>query len=646
MKNVELKQLAKKRLADGDVELPPLKQFKPKYNLPVLNDYRKGTDERYWKFWPKVTWKESRKQKSKINPEKLKQMALDTGFEDTVLLDLVFNDLKHGARFGCIEKFRVPSTSSNAPSAYEEGEKVSEAICEWLDQGYAIGPMDKEEIPFDWIKISGLMTKLKPNGKVRLILNLSRGKPCCVNDGIDKKEFPTVMGSIKKVLIMLHSCGHAAEFCKNDWSAAYKQFSVCSEDVQLQFFTWLGKYFAELSLVFGGVSSAGIYDRVAKVVLHVAMQLSGMPPHLVCQYLDDVVGISPAGSGQTQRFDKTYQQVCQAVGIELASRKDPDKCFGPTTEGIILGVVFNTVDWVWSIRDEKLARILIMLREAMEADQLEQRVIKSLYGKLEHIRELIPNSKFHIGQIVRASAVSEDLNARINIWDWCKHDMDWWYTYLPVFSGRSPIPDPELCLSSSASLHGFTDAAGGSMNHWGNGVGAFLPPDSWSFIAYGLRINGPGVDETGRKLCRKMSAWELAAPLLLMCSMPERLMGGQLIIWVDNSGSVLMFKKGYSTKCNLCCTLITAIHELSVALGCEVELRKIRRCSDSGSKAADHLSKNALKDFHQLVPGAKQVPEAIPEPLIEWIMDPVPDRFLGKRILNVMSKFYRLVGYN
>ena len=124
--------------------------------------------------------------------------------------------------------------------------------------------------------------------------------------------------------------------------------------------------------------------------------------------------------------------------------------------------------------------------------------------------------------------------------------------------------------------------------------------------------------------------------------MPERLMGGQLIIWVDNSGSVLMFKKGYSTKCNLCCTLITAIHELSVFLRCEGEPMKNRQCSDSGSKAADHLSKNFFNDFHQLVPGARQVPEAIPERLIEWIMDPVPDRLLGKKILNVMSNYYRL----
>ena len=105
-----------------------------------------------------------------------------------------------------------------------------------------------------------------------------------------------------------------------------------------------------------------------------------MPTHLVCQFLDDVVGVCPAGSIQTQRFDKTYQQVCTAVGVELASRDDKDKSFGPCTEGIVLGIVFNSDDWVWYLREDKLSVILEMLKEALRDDQLTQRFLKSLYG--------------------------------------------------------------------------------------------------------------------------------------------------------------------------------------------------------------------------------------------------------------------------
>ena len=106
-----------------------------------------------------------------------------------------------------------------------------------------------------------------------------------------KTTFLFRMGSIKNFLITLHSCGIGAEFTQCDWIAAYKHLRVRKEDVQLQFFYWLGMYFAELCLVFGAVSSAGLYDRLAKVVFYIAIVLSGIPPHLVCQYIDDVVGV-------------------------------------------------------------------------------------------------------------------------------------------------------------------------------------------------------------------------------------------------------------------------------------------------------------------------------------------------------------------
>ena len=108
----------------------------------------------------------------------------------------------------------------------------------------------------------------------------------------------------------------------------------------------------------------------------------------------------------------------------------------------------------------------------------------------------------------------------------------------------------------------------------------------------------------------------------------------------------MMYKKGYSTKCNLCCTLITAIHEVSKAIGCKVDIRKIRRCSDTGSVAADYLSKGSIYDFHKVVPAARQIPEAIPEPLLRWIEDPVPDRHLGRKILHFMKRYTDLIGYN
>ena len=66
------------------------------------------------------------------------------------------------------------------------------------------------------------------------------------------------------------------------------------------------------------------------------------------------------------------------------------------------------------------------------------------------------------------------ISAMITLWDWCKEDLSWWYTYLPVFSGNELIPVLDYSLPLYA-LQGFKDAAGGSLEKWGNVIEYFLP---------------------------------------------------------------------------------------------------------------------------------------------------------------------------
>ena len=139
-------------------------------------------------------------------------------------------------------KFRKPTKSSNAPMAYECGEQVSDAIAEWVKEGYARGPVEGVDVPTN-AKISGIMTKTKPNGSVCVILNLSAPVGESVNEGIDNSQFPATMSSTTKWLRILNKAGK--------WSAAYKQVAVNEEDVNLQWFSWLGKYFCYFRVIEG-----------------------------------------------------------------------------------------------------------------------------------------------------------------------------------------------------------------------------------------------------------------------------------------------------------------------------------------------------------------------------------------------------------
>ena len=81
-------------------------------------------------------------------------------------------------------------------------------------------------------------------------------------------------------------------------------------------------YFLELCLIFGGVSSVGIYDRFAKMVLFIVLARSGMPPSLVVQQIDDIVACGPPDGLLVEIFDKAYTDVAKEIGVELAPRDD------------------------------------------------------------------------------------------------------------------------------------------------------------------------------------------------------------------------------------------------------------------------------------------------------------------------------------
>jgi hypothetical protein len=218
------------------------------------------------------------------------------GVADRQRLELVCSDLEHGADIGCADEFRVPTRSGNAANTLDYGEHVTDAIATWVKKGFVRGPVPEHLLPVQ-AKVNGIMVRPKPDGAVRIILNLSAPKGMSVNDGIDSDQFPAVMSSTSKWLEVLERAGRNCMIMKLDWSDAYKHVPVRETDLNLQWFKWLGMYFVELCLIFGAASSVGIYDRAAKVVLDLVLRVSKFPRSMVCQHLDDVCAAALLGPG-------------------------------------------------------------------------------------------------------------------------------------------------------------------------------------------------------------------------------------------------------------------------------------------------------------------------------------------------------------
>ena len=102
--------------------------------------------------------------------------------------------LETGANIGCEKEGRLPTFGRNDSSVSDNGYEVADEIISWLKMGICVGPLSESELPFSDYTVSPLTTRVKPNGRVRLILDLSyphnkdvklgMGIPCSVNKGI------------------------------------------------------------------------------------------------------------------------------------------------------------------------------------------------------------------------------------------------------------------------------------------------------------------------------------------------------------------------------------------------------------------------------------------------------------------------------
>ena len=112
-----------------------------------------------------------------------------------------------------------------------------------------------------------------------------------------------------------------------------------------------------MKLIFGGASSPGIYDELAKVFLWSVMALTKTPKYAVEQHLDDVISVGPPGQDSPVfNFFNTYMEEAKKCGIRLDDSGNRDKCQSPDTIFTGLGVCFDTERWVWWLKEHKLAR--------------------------------------------------------------------------------------------------------------------------------------------------------------------------------------------------------------------------------------------------------------------------------------------------
>ena len=379
----------------------------------------------------------------------------------------------------------------------------------------------------------------------------------------------------------------------------------------------------------------GIYDDLHKAFLYPVVEMTpSFSRNDVEQHLDDVLGVGLGQMDQDKSVDaffRNYLAKASEVGFKIDATGNTDKVQPPHTTCTALGVVFNTETWTWSLKPDKLARMNQSLVKIMQGEEMEYQEMQSIIGKLIDIKSLVQGGKFNLQYFLQLAHLDLKKKDRVRPSPELQEQAGWWRTALAMVNKHSPIVHPDVRIPSNAVL-GYTDAAGGSWGKVGVGVGGLIPPHCYFYLPWPAWLNQGGCNSEGVSFSSKLSCLELLGALVLLVACGDVAVGGHLRIFVDNQGSVDIYAKGHSTKCEYTSAIAKAIYDVSMAVGVTVTVEKIRRCSNQGAYTADMISKGNLTELRRMMPD-RNAPSSVPPSIIRWLKDPKKNMKWAKEIL-------------
>ncbi len=524
--------------------------FKKKFeNIPTLADYTVIPEDSFWDNFPKrgLPSRPSTRVKVDILEEEIYLVKDKLTKSELRRAERVVKDLRYGAE--AYQRNELPPISTcNAKSAYEYGELLTDKIASWIVKGFVAGPFLCPPMP--GFRANPQIAVAR-NGKIRPVMNMSGPRGRSFNDNIDHAKLEKVnMSTAKKFSYELKKAGKDAKFSKFDIEEAYKLIPQKTEDIRLQGFTWLGKYFCETQGTFGGIGSVCNFDRLGNTKDRVVCVKSNTPRNAVLRILDDTPNVGPVDSGIAERFAKEMRDFCEKVGIPLADNcAKNDKAFELQTRGIVFGVGFDSKDMTFFLTEEKANKVIRRCMDAYRSSHLDLKQCQQLMGSVNDLAQMCPFIKFYKGSGNRLLAQFGDNNCiLLQTSDQLKKDLLVISKVAESCKSGLPIADPreEPGLSN---LMFYTDAAGASFTtvkgrkHFHSQLGrgaACIGGETLETIWFWSRLEWPEKfmtemrDEKGTIFGCKSTTLESIGLTIPFTAIPERIKGRTITFMVDN----------------------------------------------------------------------------------------------------------------
>ena len=540
------------------------------------------------------------------------------------------------------QKSSLPSCfMKNDPKTEKNGGLVTDTIATWVKKRIVSGPFDSP--PFQRFRVNGLMA-IEQSEKIRIVLNASLPDNLSFNSNIDSVKLEKVhMSSARAFGYSVVKAGAGAVMSKFDLCDAYKNISCLEQDLRLQGFCWMEKFFIENRQIFGAVSSVCNFDIFGNTVKSLALCMSKIKPELVHRQLDDVPVVGPAKSSWCEEFSDCYKTVCSELNIKLAENCPKfEKAFTNSKFGKVLGIFFDSEKLCWTLPDEKREKAMNMIVQCYYSENVKLIDIQKLVGRLNDVALMCPFlngfKRPILDDLCKLSAtesgkLSQQSRKDLLIWAGMLKEKIW-----------LPIP-PEPCAAPLRVKSFFSDAAGLAVDgDWttGPGVASIGFDEEGKFIC-AVNITWPTdmirshIDSKGVRFGDKSTTLEMVGVLIPFIVIPNELKNQHIELSVDNMNCLYGWENK-SLKGDISASIIIrAIHLISAYLGSIVHIKHLPRVSNFESTMVDRMSRlssmaredrNILSSFANL---------RVPPVLREWICNPSEDWSFPFRLLSYVK---------
>ena len=213
-------------------------------------------------------------------------------------------------------------------------------------------------------------------------------------------------------------------------------------------------YYADLALTLGLHSAPFIFNSVVNMVewiLHHAHNVSDLK-----HYFDDFITTGPPDSSQCADNMAALLAVCRVLGLPL----HPDKCIGPFSRLVVLGIELDSMAQVAHLPEDKLCVLQGLIHSWHNRRWRTRRQLESLIGHLHHAAKDVWPGRTFLHRMINLlhcfhkcdHPICLNMEFHLDLQLWLPFLSSWNGVAFWLFSGIAASPDLEVTSDASGSL--------------------------------------------------------------------------------------------------------------------------------------------------------------------------------------------------